>query len=282
MSLSFKIATAWGIPIRIHISLIALLALVGIWAKAQEGWPSALWNVSLLAAVFASITLHELAHSLVAMRKGVRVRDITLLFIGGAAQMEEIPRKPADEIQVAIAGPLFSLGLAAVCWFGGALLPLAAPLAPLWGNRALNLAQLVGQINLSLALFNLLPAFPMDGGRILRAWMARKIGRIPATFVASRLGRVAAIIMGIVGFRNGWWGLMLIAVFLFRAAGREFEAVFQQEMRDTWSRLSSWTWPGGTAAPPPADAEPGGQVQISPPPYARGRPTVSDLYRDQP
>jgi len=115
MSLSFKIATAWGIPIRIHISLIALLALVGIWAKAQEGWPSALWNVSLLAAVFASITLHELAHSLVAMRKGVRVRDITLLFIGGAAQMEEIPRKPADEIQVAIAGPLFSLGLAAVC-----------------------------------------------------------------------------------------------------------------------------------------------------------------------
>ncbi len=281
MSMSFKLIKAWGIPIRIHISLIVLLALVASAAKIEGGWAAALWNVALLAAIFASITLHELAHSLVAMRKNCRVREITLMFIGGAAQMEEIPRVPRDEIQVALAGPAFSLLLAAACWFGGPHVPLPANLHPLWGNQALNLAQLIGQLNLSLALFNLIPAFPMDGGRVLRALMARKIGRIPATFIASRLGRVAAIVMGIVGFRIGWWGLLLIAIFLFRAAGREFDAVLRQEMRETMDNLHGWTTGTAPFSRPPAETI-DAQVKISPPPYAGGKPTVSDLYRDTP
>ncbi len=267
MSLSFNLITLWKIPIRIHISLIVLLAIVGMAAGSLGGMEGVFWNISLLAVVFASIALHELAHSLVAVRKGCRVREITLMFIGGAAQMDEIPRKPLDEIQVAIAGPLFSILLGALAWFGGPWVPLPANLPSLVDQHPLNLVQLAGQFNFSLALFNLLPAFPMDGGRIFRALMSRKIGFLPATFVASRLGRVAAIIMGIVGFSKGWWGLMIIAVFLFRAAGREFDYVLRQEMKDGFQTLNHWARGGPAFTPPVKDL--GGQVKISPPPYKR-------------
>jgi Zn-dependent protease len=270
MSMSFNLITLFGIPVRIHISLVALLGIVGITGWHLEGFEGVFWNLSLLTAIFGSIVLHELAHSLVAVRKGCRVREITLLFIGGAAQMEEIPRKPADEIQMAAAGPLFSIVLGSLAWFGGPWVPLPANMPSLAGQHPLNLIQLAGQINFSLALFNLLPAFPMDGGRIFRALMSRKIGFLPATFVASRLGRVAAIIMGIVGFRNGWWGLMIIAVFLFRAAGREFDYVLQQELKDGLQSLASWALGGVPSVPSVKEID--DQVKVSPPPYKRGHP----------
>lgn len=275
----------WGIPIRIHVSLLVLLAIVAVTAKAMEGWPGVIWNMSVLVIVFTSIVLHELAHSLVAMSKGCRVRNITLLFIGGAAQMEEIPKKPRDEIQMAFAGPVFSLLLAAAAWFGGSYLPLPAILPSLWGHQALNLVQLAGQINLGLALFNLIPAFPMDGGRVLRALMARRIGRLPATFIASRLGRLGAIIMAIVGCKKvfsdqeyQWWGVIIIAVFLFQAAGNEFDAMLRQELQETMDKLTDWATGSAPSRQPPAE-DIGGQVKISPPPYAKGKGTVSDSTR---
>jgi Zn-dependent protease len=264
MSTSFKLITLWGIPIRIHISLIALLAIVGVVAWHIGKMEGVFWNITLLVMVFVSIVLHELAHSLVAIRKGCRVREITLMFVGGAAQMDEIPRNPADEIQVAAVGPIFSILLGALAWFGGPWVPLPANLPSLIDNHPLNLVQVVGQINFGLALFNLLPAFPMDGGRIFRALMTRKIGFLPATFVASRLGRVAAIIMGIVGFSKGLWGLVIIAIFLFRAAGREFDYVFHQELKDGFQSLN---WALGGQPPAPVVKDLDGQVKISPPPY---------------
>jgi Zn-dependent protease len=274
MKTSFKLFSVWGIPIRIHISLLALMAIVGVaaWSLGiHDSLPVRLekvfFNIALLAIVFSSIALHELAHSLVAIRKGCSVREITLMFVGGAAQMEEIPRNPSDEIQIALAGPLFSLGLAAVAWFGGAHLQGLPLLPALYGDGFFNILQLTGQINLALALFNLLPAYPMDGGRIFRAVVSRKIGFIPATFVASRLGRVLAIVMGIYGFRSGYFGLIIIAVFLFRAAGREFDYVLKQELANGMQTLASWV--SGGIPCEPAVKEMDGHVKISPPPYER-------------
>ncbi len=232
MKTSYKLVTAWGIPIRIHVSLLALLVIVGVLAWDLGGAAMLAYNIALLVIVFTSIALHELSHSLVAIRKGCQVREITLLFVGGAAQMEELPRKPIDEILIALAGPVFSLLLAAAAWLGGSF--LSWPLLPsAWGGRPLNIVQLTGQVNLTLALFNLLPAFPMDGGRVVRALISRKIGFLPATFVASRLGRVAAIIMGIIAFKNSLWSVILIAIFLFRAAGQEFDYVLRTELHDS-------------------------------------------------
>lgn len=268
--MSFSLFKAWGIPIKIHISLIALLAIVGVAAWHVGGMEGVLWNVALLTVVFTSIALHELAHSLVAIRKGCQVREITLMFIGGAAQMDEIPRRPADEIQVAMAGPLFSIALGCLAWYGGPYVPLPANLPSLISDHALNLVQLTGQINFSLAIFNLLPAFPMDGGRIFRALMSRKIGFLPATFVASRLGRVAAIVLGIVGWKTDQWGLLIIAVFLFRAAGREFDYVLRQELTNGFQTLNDWAMGRATTANPTVkDLD--GQVKISPPPYKGGK-----------
>jgi len=269
MRTSLKIGSVLGIPIRIHISLIALLVLVAIAAATVGGLEGIFWNVAVLVLVFASIALHELAHSLVAIRKGCRVRDITLLFIGGAAQMEEIPRRPADEIQMALAGPLFSLTIAALGLGLGPLLSLPPLLPSLWSSRPINLVQFAGQVNLTLALFNLLPAFPMDGGRILRALLSRRIGRLPATFVASRLGRLAAILMGLAAIRYGFWQLVIIAVFLFRAAGREFELVLNESI------LSAF-FPDA----PTAGEEDEEEVQIGPPPYGRSPPSRAPLERD--
>lgn len=270
MTTSFKLISVFGIPIRIHISLIALLGIVAALGWSMKESEYILFNIALLGIVFTSIALHELAHSLVAIRKGCKVREITLMFVGGAAEMEDIPRNPADEIQVALAGPLFSILLAALALAGGAYLPLKAFLPSIWSDHPINLLQFTGQANLTLALFNLLPAFPMDGGRVFRALVSRKIGFLPATFVASRLGRVFAIIMGIVGFRNGWWSLIIIAIFLFRAAGREFDYVLRQELQNSMQKMNQWLQGGNPFSPGAPTKDLGGQVKISPPPYERG------------
>lgn len=269
MSASLKIGSVWGIPIRLHVSLLVLLVLVAIAAATVGGLEGIVWNLAVLVIVFSSIALHELAHSLVALRKGCRVREITLLFIGGAAQMEEIPRRPSDEIQMALAGPLLSLALAALGLGLGPRLPLPPLMPSLWRPYPINLAEFAGQINLTLALFNLLPAFPMDGGRILRALLARRIGRLPATFVASRLGRLAAIIMGLVAFRYGLWQLIIIAFFLFRAAGREFDLVLNESILAAFFPDAPWY-----------ESEEKDEVTISPPPYSHGPPNHTPLERD--
>lgn len=269
---SYRFLTIWGIPVKIHLSLIVLLVLVALLAGLTSGLVGIAWNLLLVVLVFASILLHELAHSLVALAKGARVRQITLLFIGGAAQMESIPSRPADELLLAAAGPAFSLALAAALGLAGAHVPLAPIFPAPWTHRPVNIVTFVAAMNVGLAAFNLLPAFPMDGGRIFRALMSPRIGRLAATFVASRLGRLLAIAMGIVGWihaRDGWWALLPIAFFIFRAAGMEYRMVAQEDLlRRAAAAGPAWGGFRDTS---------GGAVIVGPPPYGAAGDTSVPL-----
>lgn len=262
---AYKVATVYGIPIRLHISLVLLLPLL-MWAYGLVH--GIIYGISLLL----SIVLHELGHSVVAIRKGCRVRQILLLPIGGAAQMESIPRRPWDEVQMALAGPAVSVALFAALTFGGAYVPLPQN-SPFLGAGGLNGVQEIGIVNLLLAVFNLLPAFPMDGGRVLRALLARRFGRLTATRLAARVGRVIAVLMFVGSLCLSFLGygfpmMSVIAVFVFWAAGAKYRAVRYQE----WQRLQEWgDWTWTTA-----DSE-DDTVRIFPPPYRTDAPDEAPL-----
>jgi Zn-dependent protease len=257
MGRSTHIATIFGIPIRVHITLWVLLPLIALNLASGMGKFSLFWGLLAAIGLFASVALHELGHSVVALAKGCRVREILLLPIGGMAQLDRMPRRPRDEFQVAIAGPAVSLILALL--FGG--------LSTLLGMIGLQHLQIVclilSAINLGLALFNLLPSFPMDGGRIFRAWMTPKVGRLEATRKAAKIGRYMAIAFGLIGLFNFNLFLVAIAVFIYMAAGAEYRMVQTQE--GVRQGFGSWAQPQDFSAPPPD------QVIVSPPPYEKGR-----------
>ena len=157
---SYKLATVWGIPIKVHISLVLLYA----WIISQFG-PGL--GLMLGVGVSVSIVLHELGHSYVALKKGCRVRGITLMFMGGVAQMEEIPSKPGDEALMAIAGPLVSLVTGALFILAGWYLPIP----PTRVFYPLNALILVGMLNIALMVFNLVPIPPLDGSKIIEPFL---------------------------------------------------------------------------------------------------------------
>ncbi len=258
---SFKIATVWGIPIKVHISLIIVMVLYAL-RVAPDGHKAVLAVLLLVTGLFTSVALHELGHSFVALRKGCRVREITLLFIGGAAMMEDIPRKPKDEFQMAIAGPMVSLAIGALLFFGSPwLFGAQSAIGEIFAH--------IGFINFVLAGFNLLPSFPMDGGRVFRAMLTPKLGRLKATWIASRLGKLMAVAFGIYGLMEGGFFLVAIAFFIYTGAENEY-------------RMVAWQEKGGSggfrrpSVPPPFDpsatyTEPDDdEVSISPPPYKQG------------
>ena len=218
MNGSLKIGTAFGIPIRIHWTFLVLIYLFALTVDAP------LWVLALgITGIFGSVLLHELGHSLVAKSFGIRVIDITFWPLGGMARMNEIPESPRIEGLVAIAGPLVNLalaGLGAAVWVPSEFLGLAIA----------GLAAQFIVINLLMGIFNLVPAFPMDGGRILRAWLARSADWVTATEQAVAVGRVFAAIMfigSIVAMTvvPGLCAMPLIAVFVWIAGGRELWAV---------------------------------------------------------
>ncbi|MBN2302170.1 MAG: site-2 protease family protein [Lentisphaerae bacterium] len=266
---SYKIATVWGIPIRIHVSLL----LIVFFLVRRFGL---IHGVLLELCVMTSIVMHELGHSLVAIWKGCRVNEITLLFLGGAAQMENMPTRPRDEFLMAVAGPLVSLILGVVCIYGGKYLPLPPMHDRLQGGYyPFNLFEFVGLINVVLLVFNLLPSFPMDGGRVVRAALTPKFGRLKATFIAARLGKIMAILFAVHGIMTGNWLLVFIAFFVFTTAGNEYRMVQMQESIkygnfrfDTWSAFE------------PKRETPGNhdQVTISPPPYKRGPDSKTGVH----
>ena len=223
-SWSWRVGTLVGIPLRVHASFWLLLAWIALAHVLRgHGAAEAAAGLALVVIVFASVILHELGHALVARRFGIRTRDITLLPIGGVAQLERMPEKPSQELLVALAGPGVNIAIA-----GG----LFGVLALLNGPIGLASLQVVGGplltkvmwVNLMLAGFNLLPAFPMDGGRVLRAALSMRVGRSHATEVATRVGQSIAILFGIWGlFFNPF--LMIIAAFVWIGAKSEASLV---------------------------------------------------------
>lgn len=217
----------WGIPIRVHRWLLILLALISVMAGSQAGGFSGeamLGTAVALAILFTAVLLHEMGHAFAARRHGVEVVDITLWPLGGMAVMRNMPEDPHVEMRVAAAGPLVNIAIGGLCllaWLG-----LQGNLD--WG--ALRSTQVTGGsaflsftalCHLMLGLFNLLPAFPMDGGKILRSALVGKRTWLQATEVAVRVGRWLAWGMIAAAIVYGEWALGIIAVYLFLSGTRE-------------------------------------------------------------
>ena len=227
---SLKIGRFAGIDTFVHWTFVLLLAWAGwaAWDGAGSGVAVLLGTV-FLVGVFASVLLHELGHALVARRYGVRTRNILLTPIGGIANLEGMPRDPKAELAVALAGPAVNVVLAAA--LGMVLL--------VTGWSGFGLLQPLLFANVSLALFNLLPAFPMDGGRALRADLAMGIGSRRATAVAVGLGKVVAVLMAIAGLVYNPM-LLVIAVFVWFAGAAEARALREELLFDEPDNLIDW------------------------------------------
>lgn len=203
-----------------HVTLLILLAwIAGSYALGGASIGATAIGVALVATIFAVIVVHELGHALVARRYGIGTRDIMLLPVGGIASLERMPEKPIQELAVALVGPAINLVFAALIWGGIQLFGGTTDLGAVTSIGGAVAAQLFW-INIGLAVFNLIPAFPMDGGRALRALLAMRMGPERATDIAARLGRVFAIAIAIVGlFYNPL--LLLIAFVVWTGATQE-------------------------------------------------------------
>jgi Zn-dependent protease len=220
----FKVA---DISINIHVTFLLLLLL---FLSMGIRW------LFLIVAIFFFVTLHELSHSLVARKFGIRVREITLLPIGGVASMTKIPDKPYQEFLISLAGPMLNIAVVVVFF-----LPLYYLLGPAILFHPLSVRTFahtiahIYWINLILAVFNLIPAFPMDGGRILRAILAGRMGYRRATKIAVNFGHIFALLFGYFGLIHGHIILIVIAVFIYMAASSE---EMQVDIKETLKKFT--------------------------------------------
>ncbi len=218
MSWSWRIGRIAGIDVYVHFTFFLLLCRIAYQHYSVRGnFNDAIGGLVFILALFGIVVLHELGHALAARRYGIPTRDITLLPIGGVARLERMPDKPAQELVVALAGPAVNVVLAAGIFL---VLALGAELIPI--SRAMNvgggfLNQLLW-VNIALAVFNLLPAFPMDGGRVLRALLAMRMEYVQATQVAATVGQAMAIFFVIAGLFGGNPLLMFIGLFVWLGA----------------------------------------------------------------
>jgi len=230
MNWSFRIATIAGIPIRIHVTFFLVLLLGAYqWGSMTGTLGGALFGIVLMTLLFVCVTLHELGHSLVAQAFGIPVRQIVLLPLGGVAQISKNPDRPVHELLIAAAGPAVNVVIAVLL-----LVPVGVAVVPSLldgrgllpsglGNTPALSTLLVWLLaaNVSLVLFNLIPAFPLDGGRIFRALLAMGLGYPRATRIAASVGQLIAIGLGVYGVLASNFVLMLVAVFVFFGAGQE-------------------------------------------------------------
>jgi Zn-dependent protease len=205
---SWRLGRMFGFPVEINLSFLLLLALVFIAVGGLSSVALGLGAVAIVLLAFASVLLHELGHALVARRLGVHVSGIELSFLGGAAKMMQMPRSADHEIAIAAAGPAVSLMLAGAGFGLGAALHVP-------------LLMTIGSINIVIAAFNLIPALPMDGGRILRALLSRKMDFVRATDVAVTVSRVAVVGFVVFGLIYGYLQLVILAPFLWMMGTHE-------------------------------------------------------------
>ncbi len=249
--LSWKLGRVAGIDVFLHPTFLLFLLFVGLSGGGLD-------RLFLMLAVFGCVLLHELGHALMARQFGIETLDITLLPIGGVARLERMPRAPGAELLIALAGPLVNVAivmalvlLRGMGLFGGPGVP--SPLG-LFTDHLLV-------VNLVLAVFNLIPAFPMDGGRVMRALLSGWLGRVRATSVAAGIGQILAVVFGVISLFQGYWLQVALAWFIYMAAGQERTQVLAEEesfgtirpANRRWSYRSSsdteeqgvWTAPPG-------------------------------------
>ncbi|HAR42953.1 MAG TPA: hypothetical protein DCS07_10050 [Bdellovibrionales bacterium] len=248
----WKIANIRGVDIRIHFTLLFLLVYVVLIASVQfpivlkqsgldpeaiSGSPG-LWGGIFAVGLFLSVLIHEFAHTLVAQSMGVKVQAITLMMLGGVSEMEKIPEKRYAEFKVSVVGPLTSFGIAGLLIFAGAYSN--------WEEFRF-FSFWLARVNLALGIFNLLPAFPLDGGRAFRSLLAAKFGMERATGLAVRVAQTFAWVLGILSLASGNLLLLLIALFIYSAAVTERSMMASRSIlrgttvRDAWTETDPVT-----------------------------------------
>jgi len=231
MAWSFPIGTVRGTVIRVHVTFFLLLAWIGAVHATRGGLPDAIAGIAFIGLVFACVVLHELGHAAAAARYGIATPDITLLPIGGMARLDHIPEEPWREIAIAVAGPAVNVAICLVLAVVLGGIPSAQEGLTVEDPRAGFLPRLFW-VNAFLVLFNLIPAFPMDGGRVLRAVLAFRMSHREATRTAARIGQGLAFALGLLGL-FGAPLLIFIALFVYLgAAGESAEEDLRSATRD--------------------------------------------------
>jgi Zn-dependent protease/CBS domain-containing protein len=228
MKWSIGAGRIFGIRLRIHLTFFLLLLFVFASVMAEKGIKAGLLSALFICAIFVCVVIHEVGHSLIARRFGKEPRSITLLPIGGMAEVEEMPKKPMQEIAIALVGPFINIVIAAAL-YGATAGRVEVGLPALYPESTeAFIGGLIG-VNIMLAVFNMLPAFPMDGGRVLRGLLAMKMEYVKATTWASNVGQAIATFFVFFGLFSNWW-LAIIGIFLYLGAGAEKQQVVFQSM----------------------------------------------------
>jgi len=233
-SWSWRLFRISGIPLSVHYSFLLLLAYIGYQGWMAQTVKGLIWSVLTVCAFFACVVLHELGHSFAARRYGVGVRRILLMPIGGMAEFDSLPREPSKELVITIAGPAVNFVLAALLWWPVNQLP-----QHIMFYSAQGLLYQLLWANLVMGVFNLVPVFPMDGGRIFRALLATKFTYLKATQWASVVGKVLSVGGACVMYfwLDSWLGALLFA-FIFMAGDAEYKAVKRREAEDAhWREM---------------------------------------------
>jgi Zn-dependent protease len=233
MKWQWKLGTFAGIDVFVHATFLLLIGWIGYSHWLQYGTiAKVVEGILFILALFLCVVLHEYGHALTARRYGIKTRDITLYPIGGVARLERLPDKPIEELWVALMGPAVNVVIAALLFAYLSLTGGLVPMTDLTVASGSFLARLMA-VNVSLVLFNLIPAFPMDGGRVLRALLAMRLDYVRATQIAANIGQGLAFLLGLFGLFNNPF-LLFIAFFVWIGASQEASMV---QMRNSISGI---------------------------------------------
>ncbi len=244
-----KVGTWGGIGVYIHWTFWLLVVFYLVSVSDERGLAAGLSEAGFILCVFGCIALHEFGHAGAAAAYGIRTLDITLLPIGGVARLQRMPDKPSQELWIALAGPAVNFVIAAIL-FPVVILSDKSLSAPDGSAIELGFVTKVLAANLILAIFNLLPAFPMDGGRVVRSLLAMKLGNLRATEIAARGGRWMAFLFAVYGFWYSQYGLLLLALFVFIAGTAELFSVRARSLTgQSPDQNRTFVWQTGTWPP---------------------------------